>query len=228
LSQAHQLVYSSGRLPLRSASGAFGNRRAGWRADGDSAAATTRRSSPALRRLQHDHRARDLARRGLAATSPAWRGVQHSRDLREDRLDEIRSASYTRSFDMPTPPPTDAELNVLKVLWRSGPSTVRKVHEELYRNTEVGYTTTLKLLQNMFAKGLVKRNDEQRQHVYAPAVSERRTLDRLVRRWVDNTFAGSTTALAMRALDLKRVTRQELSSLKALIARLEERERGRG
>ena len=129
---------------------------------------------------------------------------------------------------MPTPPPTDAELNVLKVLWRSGPSTVREVHEELYRNTEVGYTTTLKLLQNMFAKGLVKRNDEQRQHVYWPAVSERRTLDRLVRRWVDNTFAGSTTALAMRALDLKRVTRQELSSLKALIARLEERERGRG
>ena len=129
---------------------------------------------------------------------------------------------------MPTLLPTEAELNVLKVLWQRGPSTVRKVHEELYRSTEVGYTTTLKLLQNMFAKGLVKRNEEQRQHVYSAAVSEQRTLNELVRRWVDNTFAGSPAALAMRALDLKRVTREELASLKALISRLEERERGRG
>jgi predicted transcriptional regulator len=129
---------------------------------------------------------------------------------------------------MPTPPPTEAELNVLKVLWQQGPSTVRDVHEELYRNTEVGYTTTLKLLQNMFAKGLVKRNEEQRQHIYSAAVSERRTLNDLVRRWVDNTFDGSPAALAMCALDVKRVTRDELASLKALVSRLEERERGEG
>jgi BlaI family penicillinase repressor len=127
---------------------------------------------------------------------------------------------------MPTPSPTETELNVLKVLWHQGPSTVRTVHEELYRNTEVGYTTTLKLLQNMFAKGLVRRNDEQRQHVYSAAVSEKRTLNNLVQRWVDSTFAGSTAALAIRALDLKRVTPEELASLKALISRLEERERG--
>ena len=128
---------------------------------------------------------------------------------------------------MPPLSPTEAELNILKVLWRRGPSTVRNVHEELYRNTEVGYTTTLKLLQNMFAKGLVTRNEEERQHVYAAAVSEQRTLNNLVRRWVDNSFAGSPVALAMRALDLKRVTREELASLKALISRLEERERNR-
>ena len=129
---------------------------------------------------------------------------------------------------MPTPPPTEAELNVLKVLWQQGPSTVRSVHEELYRNTKVGYTTTLKLLQNMFAKGLVRRNEEQRQHVYSAAVTEKRTLNNLVQRWADNTFAGSPAALAMRALDLKRVTREELVSLKALISRLEEREKGQG
>jgi predicted transcriptional regulator len=128
---------------------------------------------------------------------------------------------------MPAPPPTDAELNVLKVLWEHGPGTVREVHDELYRNTEVGYTTTLKLLQNMFAKGLVRRNEQQRQHVYTAAVSRKRTLNELVRRWVDNTFAGSPAALAMRALDGKRVTREELASLKALISRLEERERER-
>ena len=128
---------------------------------------------------------------------------------------------------MPAPPPTETELNVLRVLWQRGPSTVRAVHEDLYRHTGVGYTTTLKLLQNMFAKGLVKRNEEQRQHVYSAAVSEQRTLNELVRRWVDRTFGGSPAALAMRALDLKRVTRQELDSLKAQISRLEQRERDR-
>jgi BlaI family penicillinase repressor len=129
---------------------------------------------------------------------------------------------------MPTSPPTEAELNILKVLWRRGPGTVRDVHEELYRNTKVGYTTTLKLLQNMFAKGLVKRNEQERQHVYSAAVSEQRTLNDVVRRWADNTFAGSPVALAMRALDVKRVTREELASLKALVSRLEDRERNRG
>ena len=154
--------------------------------------------------------------------------VDSFRDRREGVLDRVRYASYTRIVDMPAPPPTDAELNVLKVLWQQGPSTVRNVHEELYRNTEVGYTTTLKLLQNMFAKRLVKRNEEQRQHVYSAAVSEQRTLNDLVRRWVDGTFAGSPAALAMRAFDLKRVTREELAALKALVSRLEERERGQG
>ena len=120
--------------------------------------------------------------------------------------------------------PTDAELNVLKVLWRRGPSTVREVHDDLYAESGVGYTTTLKLLQNMFAKRLVKRNEEQRQHVYSAAVSEQRTLNEVVRRWVDQTFGGSPAALAMRALDLQRVTPEELDSLKALIARLEQRE----
>jgi predicted transcriptional regulator len=122
------------------------------------------------------------------------------------------------------PQPTEAELNILKVLWRRGPSTVRDVHEDLYQKTETGYTTTLKLLQNMFGKGLVKRNEEQRQHVYRAAVSEQRTLNDLLRRWVDHTFGGSPAALAMRALDLKRVTPKELESLTALISRLEQRE----
>ncbi len=128
---------------------------------------------------------------------------------------------------MPTPSPTEAELSVLRVLWQHGPSTVRAVHEELYHDTEVGYTTTLKLLQNMLAKGLAKRNEERRQHVYSAAVSERRTVNELLRRWVDRTFGGSPAALAMRALDLKRFTPAELASLKAQIARLEERERRR-
>jgi predicted transcriptional regulator len=71
---------------------------------------------------------------------------------------------------------------------------------------------------------LVKRNEEQRQHVYRAAVSEQRTLNDLLRRWVEHTFGGSPAALAMRALDLKRVTPKELESLKELISRLEQRE----
>jgi predicted transcriptional regulator len=127
---------------------------------------------------------------------------------------------------MPAPAPTEAELKVLKVLWRHGPATVREVHDELYRNTDVGYTTTLKLLQNMFAKGLVRRNEKQRQHVYTAAVSRERTLGALVRGWVDSTFAGSPAALAMCALDGTRVSSEELRSLKEMISRLEARERG--
>lgn len=126
-----------------------------------------------------------------------------------------------------TAQPTETELNVLRVLWRRGPSTVRHVHEDLYHQTDVGYTTTLKLLQNMFSKGLVKRNEKQRQHVYRAAVSEHRTLNELVRRWVDHTFGGSPAALAMRALDLKGVNREELESLKSQIARLEQQEEQR-
>ena len=132
--------------------------------------------------------------------------------------------SYTRGVPA-SPQPTEAELNVLKVLWERGPSTVREVHEQLYSQRDVGYTTTLKLLQNLFGKGLVKRKERQRQHVYSAAVSEQRTLNSLVRRWADQTFGGSSAALAMRALDTGRVSREELDSLKAQIARLELREK---
>jgi len=126
---------------------------------------------------------------------------------------------------MSVPTPTEAELNILKILWGDGPATVREVHDQLYRNTDIGYTTTLKLLQNMFAKGLVRRNEKQRQHVYTAAVSRERTLGGIVRRWVDSTFAGSPAALAMCALEGTRVSKDELNSLRELVARLEAREK---
>jgi len=132
-------------------------RRAGVRADGDSAAATSPRSSQALRRLQHDHRARESRPPRtcchLSGVAP-FAGI--AAILARTGLAEIRSASYTRSVDMPTPPPTTRAERPEGAL-AERPSTVREVHEELYRNTEVGYTTTAELLQNMFAKGLVKR-----------------------------------------------------------------------
>ncbi|MEW5836789.1 MAG: BlaI/MecI/CopY family transcriptional regulator [Pseudomonadota bacterium] len=122
---------------------------------------------------------------------------------------------------MKTVTPTTAELAILQVLWRRGPSTVREVHEAVYADTDTGYTSALKIMQNMLAKGLVTRSEDARQHVYAAAVSERPTLNRLVRGWMDSAFAGSSLALAMQALDARPVAPDELAQLKAMIEKLE-------
>lgn len=119
--------------------------------------------------------------------------------------------------------PTVAELSILRVLWANGPSTVRDVYESVYQGTNVGYTSALKLLQNMHAKGLVTRNEESKQHLYTAAVQQRRTLNGVVRRWIDGSFGGSSAELAMQALEAKPVTVGELNKLKAMIQRLEER-----
>lgn len=117
--------------------------------------------------------------------------------------------------------PTDAELQILRFLWTRGPSTVREVHEELYRDTDVGYTTALKLLQNMLGKGYVTRDEEQRQHRYAAAVQEEETMRDVVRRLIDKSFEGSAAALAMHALGAKQATAGELAELRRLIEELE-------
>lgn len=128
---------------------------------------------------------------------------------------------------MTIPGPTPAELAILRVLWRQGPLTVREVHDAVYGATDTGYTSALKLLQNMLVKGLVTRTETGRQHVYAAAVSERPTLNQLVRGWIDSAFAGSSLALAMQALDARPIPPDELAELKAMIERLE-REKGSG
>jgi predicted transcriptional regulator len=117
--------------------------------------------------------------------------------------------------------PTAAELAILRVLWRKGPSTVRDVHEEVYAENETGYTSSLKIMQNMLAKGLVTRQEDARQHIYKAAVSERPTLNHLVSGWKDSAFDGSSLALAMQALDARPVAAEELAQLKALIKKLE-------
>jgi predicted transcriptional regulator len=122
----------------------------------------------------------------------------------------------------PTPgKPTPAELRVLRELWSRGPCTVRDVHEALYAGTETAYTTTLKLLQNLLAKRLVRRDERQRQHVYSAVVPEGRTVQKLVRTLIDRTFQGSAASLAMHALEAKPASPEELAELKALIRRLE-------
>jgi BlaI family transcriptional regulator, penicillinase repressor len=121
----------------------------------------------------------------------------------------------------PNPAPTPAELQVLRILWSRGPSNVRDVHEALYAGTDTAYTTTLKLMQNLHAKGLVERDEAQRQHVYAAVAREDDTLQDVVRGLIDRAFDGSAAALAMHALEARSATRAELAELKELIQRLE-------
>ncbi|MBA3891384.1 MAG: BlaI/MecI/CopY family transcriptional regulator [Gemmatimonadaceae bacterium] len=120
--------------------------------------------------------------------------------------------------------PTDAELQLLRHLWSHGPSTVRTLHEAVY-GAATSYTTTLRLVQNLHAKRLVLRDADERQHVYAAAVNENVTMAAITRRVMDRAFGGSAAELAMRALDARPASREELRELKKLIARMEKAER---
>jgi predicted transcriptional regulator len=123
----------------------------------------------------------------------------------------------------PAPHPTNAELEILRVLWRRGPSTVREVHESLDREPRVGYTTVLKLLQIMAEKSLVSRDESTRSHVYRAAASEESTQRRLVSDLLDRAFEGSALGLVMRALDARPASREELQRIRQL---LDERHKG--
>ena len=124
------------------------------------------------------------------------------------------------------PRPTDAELAILRVLWERGPSTVRQVHEVLVvRVGQTAYTTALKLLQIMTEKGLVRRDDTDRTHVYTHRLSEEQTQRQLVRDLLDRAFGGSSSKLVMQALNARRATPEELGEIRKLIeARREARD----
>ncbi len=109
--------------------------------------------------------------------------------------------------------PTEGELEILQVLWGKGQATVREVHEEILKNKEAGYTTTLKLMQIMFEKGLVTRDASSKTHVYQPAVSREQTQSLLVNRMIDSLFAGSPAQLVMQALGNHKATPDELEAI---------------
>ena len=122
--------------------------------------------------------------------------------------------------------PTDGELEILELLWRIGPATVRQVHEA--RNEDgsrkVGYTTVLKLMQIMADKGLVRRDTSSRSHIYEPVDSSETTQHELVQDLIDRAFAGSAAQLVQRALSHRKATASELQELRQLLKRLEEGE----
>jgi len=109
--------------------------------------------------------------------------------------------------------PTESELEILKILWNKETATVREVHAELSKTKESGYTTTLKLMQIMFEKGLVKRDDSNKTHIYKPAVSREKTQSMLLNKMIDSLFGGSSAQLVMQALGNHKASKEELDEI---------------
>jgi predicted transcriptional regulator len=119
------------------------------------------------------------------------------------------------------PKPTEAELAILRVLWRRGPSTVREVWDEMPRGQRTGYTTILKLLQIMFEKGLVQRDARSRSHVFAATLSEEKTQQQVVGHLLDRVFAGSAPKLVMQALSVRKASPGDLAEIRKLLDEME-------
>ena len=122
------------------------------------------------------------------------------------------------------PQPTEAELEILQVLWQHGPTTVREVHDRLSDLRDTGYTTTLKNMQNMVQKRLLLRDDAPRSHVYVAAIRQEDTQRMLLDRFLDTAFGGSASQLVMQALGHQKTTPEELQQIKALIDHLENKQ----
>jgi BlaI family penicillinase repressor len=119
------------------------------------------------------------------------------------------------------PKPTESELEVLQVLWNSGPGTVRFVNDRLNEKKNVGYTTTLKIMQLMVEKGLLKRDENQRSHLYSAAVKEKDTQRLLLDRFLETAFGGSAMKLVMQALGNHKTTKEEISRIRELLDNIE-------
>ncbi len=116
--------------------------------------------------------------------------------------------------------PTESELEIMQVLWNEKAATVRTVHEELSKTKDSGYTTTLKLMQIMFEKGLVTRNDSSKTHIYQPAVTREKTQKQFLNKMIDTLFAGSSANLVLQALGGHDASEEELQQIQELITQL--------
>ncbi len=115
--------------------------------------------------------------------------------------------------------PTESELEILQIIWTKGLATVREVHEELGKTKDVGYTTTLKLMQIMNEKGLVKRDDSMRTHIYQAAVNKEKTQKHMLTKMIDSLFGGSSTQFVIQALGNDKQNRSdvELAQIQELL-----------
>ena len=117
--------------------------------------------------------------------------------------------------------PTEAELEILRVLWERGPSTVREVNEAIDAVQPTGYTTTLKLMQLMVEKGLLVRDESVRPQVFRPREAKEKTQRALVGNLVREAFAGSAAQLVLRALDARKASREELAEIRRALDEME-------
>lgn len=116
--------------------------------------------------------------------------------------------------------PTESELEILQVLWEKDKASVREVHEELLKSKEAGYTTTLKLMQIMFEKGLVSRDDSFKTHIYKASVSKEKTQQHLLGKMINTLFGGSSTELVLQALGNHKASAAELEEIQRLLNNL--------
>ena len=114
--------------------------------------------------------------------------------------------------------PSPTELEILRILWEDGPSTVRQVHERLSETRQIGYTGALKFLQIMTAKGSVKRDESERAHVYEAVQPAAKTKRQLVGDLLDRAFAGSASQLVMHALSGRKTSKEELDEIRKILA----------
>jgi BlaI family penicillinase repressor len=117
--------------------------------------------------------------------------------------------------------PTESELEILQVIWKKGQCTVRDVHEELTKNKEAGYTTTLKLMQIMADKGLVERDTNAKTHLYKAVISREQAQNTALDKILDTVFKGSTADLVIQALGQHRASSDEIDAIKKYLSRFE-------
>ncbi|MCD4694593.1 MAG: BlaI/MecI/CopY family transcriptional regulator [Bacteroidales bacterium] len=117
--------------------------------------------------------------------------------------------------------PTESELNILQVLWNKGPASVRDINDELNNTREIGYTTTLKILQIMTEKSLVTRIKDGRNHIYSAAVEQNAAQQQLLDKLLNGVFGGSAKKLVMQALGNHNPSKKELEEIKKYIEELE-------
>ncbi|MEO7801857.1 MAG: BlaI/MecI/CopY family transcriptional regulator [Ginsengibacter sp.] len=121
---------------------------------------------------------------------------------------------------MKNPKPTESELEILNILWDMETATVRDVHEELLKTKPGGYTTTLKLMQIMFEKGLVSRDDSSKTHIYQPTVTRQKTQKQFLDKMISTLFSGSSTELVLQALGNQKSSKNELDEIQKYLDNL--------
>lgn len=117
--------------------------------------------------------------------------------------------------------PTESELEILQILWEKGPATVREVHEVIESNRDVGYTTTLKIMQIMTDKGLLKRDTSQRSHLYSPAFEREDIEGDMLNKMIQSLFSGSASRMVIGALSQKNLTEEEISEIRDYLNQLQ-------
>ena len=116
--------------------------------------------------------------------------------------------------------PTDSELEVLALIWQQGPLTVPQVHEQIRRSRDIGYTTTLKIMQIMHEKGMVSRSKQGKTHLYNAVESQNKTQGGLVNKMVETAFHGSAKDLVLQALGSAKTSKLELEEIRAYLDKL--------